>query len=202
MYERGIARAIPVSNYPSLHLDSITNSNVTTGQRREDMPLSGEHSPSSNQNSIQYQHTGIEDSSPNAEVRFKTLQSKFEALAKDDKDISSRNRLETLEHIGKVESFATFGRAGSIASIKGVQMPLNVNSSSSALSIDNHINQLNQKQRHYGNELQVPMAINEHPSPNRQQSKSKFTYAGDLESIHEEHYGGSVSNLGSITSSP
>ena len=35
-------------------------------------------------------------------------------LAKDDKDISSRNRLETLENIGKVESFATFGRAGSI----------------------------------------------------------------------------------------
>ena len=47
----------------------------------------------------------------------------------------------------------------------------------------------------------MPSYKNDTQSQKRHQSKSKFTYAGDLESIHEEQYG-SISNLGSIMSSP
>ena len=85
-----------------------------------------------------------EDTSPRAEARFRSLKKKFEALGRDDIDINSRKRIETLDDMGKVESFATFGRAGSITSIQRAQMPLNGNFSSSVLSGEDPNNSKNQ----------------------------------------------------------
>ena len=133
-----------------------SGNNTSSAEQYRDQLGSKSQSPSSNQNSIQYQYTTVDDS-PRDRARFISLQKKFDALGRGDIDISSRKRIETLDDMGKVESFATFGRVGSITSIQRAQMSLNANFSSSVLSGENPNNMSKHKINSSGPQI-MPMS--------------------------------------------
>ena len=74
-----VPRAVVFSQNPSVNLETNTQSLNNSGyqQYREELTSnaagSKSQSPSSNQNSIQYQYTTVDDGSPRAEARFRNL---------------------------------------------------------------------------------------------------------------------------------